>query len=281
MLRKNSNSDDSGQPVRFQIPAVRDWIHAGFTKRWRHLRLTGFQDVMREQMKNRKRHLKLNKNQYRNIEKEFYYYDEKEKVAQLCWEFEGPDEIFDKNSFTNIPVLNDDFVELLISVFDYVPPKYKLDITVCFNDMEGFDEKELDEICRKNILLLMKVQNRKANDQNTLALLLCGIGLLFGLLYFYVLVNFPDGGTLQEIGLFFLEIIATVPFWGAADIFFVDNSEQRKAVKKLKKRFHQITFTEKSADEAGMSVLTGCRPDQDKCLSVQEYSYNVEGGKIK
>jgi len=47
---------------------------------------------------------------------------------------------------------------------------------------------------------------------------------------------------LKEVIMFFLEILATVPFWGAADIFFVANNENRQALKGLKKRFQSISF---------------------------------------
>ena len=187
--------------------------------------------------------MKLNKKQYQDLEKDFFDLDDENKIAHLQRNFESPGEMLDFNAVSKTPVMNTEFIEWLTSLFDYVPKKYKLDISVCFDDMEGFTEKELEDICRQNILLEMKIQNRKANRQNTLALTLCAIGALMIILYFSIDMIWGSEGLLKEIIMFVLEILATVPFWGAVDIFFVGNSEQREAARSFKKRFHSISFS--------------------------------------
>ena len=187
--------------------------------------------------------MKLDKKECRDLEKEFFDLDDENKIVHLQRNFERPSEIFDLNAFTKTPVMNHEFIEWLTSLFDYVPKKYKLDITVYFDDLEEFNENELGEICRQNILLEMKIQNRKAVRQNKLALGLCGIGILMILIYFSLDFMWGSEGAVKTIIMFVLEILATVPFWGAADIFFVGNGEQRETVRGFKKRFHTITFS--------------------------------------
>ena len=186
--------------------------------------------------------MKLKKKQYQDLEKQFFDFDEENKIVHLRRDFEKPGAILDLNAFTKIPVMSVEFIEWLTSLFYYVPKKYKLDIVICFDDMEGFDEKELSEICRQNLLLEMKIQNRKATEQNMLALLLCLVGLIISFIYFWVDFLWVSEGALKEIIMFILEILATVPFWGAADIYFVGNSEQRETVRRFKKQFYAISF---------------------------------------
>lgn len=192
--------------------------------------------------------MKLKKKQYQDLEKQFFDFDDENRIAYLRRNFSRPGELLDMNAVTKIPVMDSGFIEWLTSLFDYVPRKYKLDITVCFDDLEGFDEKELAEICKQNLILEMKIQNRKANRQNFLALILCGIGLLLCLVYFFLNYCWAGEGPFKEIIMFILEILATVPFWGAADIFFVGNGEQREAVRRLKKRFHALTLKKKPTE---------------------------------
>ena len=192
--------------------------------------------------------MKLDKKQYQDVEQQFFDLDDENNIAYLWRNFESPGEILDLNAFSKIPLMNSDFVVWLTSLFDYVPKKYKLDITVCFDDLEGFDEDELAEICRQNIMLELKVQNRKAVKTNLLALGLCVLGILMIILYFSLDFIWDSEGSLKEIIMFVLEILATVPFWGAADIFFVGNSEQREAVRSFRKRFHAIKYTGQRPD---------------------------------
>lgn len=187
----------------------------------------------------------MKKKQHQDVESLFFGFDEENKIAYIQRDFEKPGDILDLNTVTKTPVMDRAFIEWLASLFDYVPRKYKLDIHVCFNDLEGFSEEALSEICRRNILLERNIQNRNANRQNTLSLILCGGGFLIILFYFSLLFIWTNGGVLKEIIMFILEIFATVPFWGAADIFFVQNSEQRKIVHGFKKRFHAISFSKK------------------------------------
>ena len=185
---------------------------------------------------------KLYKEQSKDIEKQFFYFDEEKKVVCLSRAFEAPEEILDLNAHTKTPVMRQDFVEWLTGLFDYVPKKYKLDIEITLRDLGGFSEQELTDICRKNMILERKIQTRKANKQNILAFFLCTTGLSLVLLYIWLESVWISDGAINAVIMFILEILATVPFWGAIDIFLVGNGEQRTIVQLAKKRFHAITI---------------------------------------
>ena len=108
--------------------------------------------------------------------------------------------------------------------------------------MEGYSEECLEEIFRKNIMLALQIRLQKARRQNRLALILCVVGLVFILLSSWLRRLWMEEGTVRDIVFFILNIIATVPFWGAMDIFLVDGSERRKTAADISKRFDSISF---------------------------------------
>ena len=182
----------------------------------------------------------------REIHKEFFELDEDESIAHIQMEYENPSEIFDQNILTKIPRMSIDFIDMVIGAFELVPNKFKLDILVRFDDMEGYSRDELEEIYRKNIMLEIGILKRREDGQNKLALTLCALGLIFFFVSIYVGSVWTDGGTAADIVAFVLDILATVPFWGATEIFVVDGNEKRQTASNLAKRFHKITFEEKT-----------------------------------
>ena len=50
---------------------------------------------------------------------------------------------------------------------------------------------------------------------------------------------------LRNIVAYILDIVATVPFWAAMEIYFIDNSERRRKLRNLRKRFNRIEFRHK------------------------------------
>ena len=176
------------------------------------------------------------------IENEFFRLEG--DIAHIRLHFAGPEELFDLNTETKMPMFNEDFMGRIAQAFDFVPDKYKLDIEVVLDDMAGYTAEELETICRKNILLITKIHGRDAKKENRLALLLCIVGFIFVLLNIGVNLVWASEGTVKEIASFILEILATVPFWGAADICFISKNERRQRWKNYRKRFHAITFQE-------------------------------------
>ena len=84
----------------------------------------------------------------------------------------------------------------------------------------------MEDICRKNILLETKTRNRIAYDHNRLALNLCLTCVIFILLSIWINSIWKEESILRDIVAYVLDIAATVPFWAAIEIYFIDNSER-------------------------------------------------------
>ena len=180
--------------------------------------------------------------QIANIEREFLDLDPDNKIAHIRMVFEKPGDIFYENAAAKIPIIDESFYEGIFQSFDLAPKHYKIDLEVLFSDLEEYDEAELEQIFRKNVKLASVVKLRERKDQNRLALMLCGIGLVF-ILISIGLEQVPFANeTLKSILAYILDIMATVPFWGAMEIYLISNNEQRRFVAEKLLQFHQISF---------------------------------------
>ena len=108
-----------------------------------------------------RRKININIEDILNIENNFYELDEENKIAYLNLEFTSPDDIFDKNSITKIPVVSDDFLSWIDSSLEYTQKKYKVNINVWFDDLNGYTEEELNDIFMKNMILEFKKNERE------------------------------------------------------------------------------------------------------------------------
>ena len=185
--------------------------------------------------------------EYQSTEEDFFNLDREKKLAHIDMHFEKPEDIFEQRVISKIPLLTEEFTDLYVNAFDLVPKEYKLDVSFSFDDLDGYTEKELEEIFWKNVLLNIKILKRQTDKKNSLALLLCGIGILFILLYIFVERSWNDESAAREIVTYVLDIIATVPFWGAMETYIIDNSETRKDLLNLKRRFHNVSFSRKNS----------------------------------
>ena len=181
-----------------------------------------------------------------SVHNDFFRLDEKKKLARIDLEFQAPSEIFSPTVQAGIPMITEEFLTWLSNAFDFIPDKYKLDINVFFSDLEEYSEERLEEIFRKNLLLLLRILAQKARRRNRLVLILCGIGLVFILLSVWLNHLWTEEGTVRDIAFFVMDIVATVPFWGAMDIYLVEGSERRKTAANIGKRFNSISFHRKA-----------------------------------
>ena len=180
-----------------------------------------------------------------SIHDDFFQLDKQNKQARIDLEFQAPSEIFSSTVQAGIPMMNEEFLARLMNSFDYIPDKYKLNIRVSFSDMEEYTEEYLDEIFRKNLMLVLRILNQKTRRRNRRVLILCGIGFAFILLSAWLNRLWTEEGTVKDIVFFMLDIIATVPFWGAVNIYLVESSERRRTAVNIRKRFNSISFQRK------------------------------------
>ncbi len=183
--------------------------------------------------------------QFTGVDESFFDLDRENHLARIHLSFDTPDDLFERNVKAKLPLLSGDFMDWILRALDYVPGDFRLDIRVHFDDMAGFSESELAEICKKNLLLETKTRLRKIKRQNRLALLLCAVGLVFILAYILLGALWKSESTARQVLDFVLEIAATVPFWGAADIFFIDGAERRQNAVRFTRKFGGISFGEK------------------------------------
>ena len=186
----------------------------------------------------------MEKNNYKKlmgVEEEFFDLDKENLIAHMKLSFASPDEIFDKNALTKIPVFNDDFSEWLPASFEYIPNKYKLDLDIVFDDLGAYTEEELKEIFAKNMALEFKKSEREKNNKSKIAvgLLITGILFLIAMLLFSTLLK---EGVWKEIVVAITEIASWVTIWEALAVFIVENSERRKYLRSISRRFGNIEF---------------------------------------
>ncbi|MBR1868055.1 MAG: hypothetical protein IJ800_05710 [Clostridia bacterium] len=180
-----------------------------------------------------------------NIEKEFFEIDEEAKLAKISLSFLNPSSVFDLNYVSKKPVFSDDFTDWIKSAFDIVPSKYKIDLEVEFEDMQGFKEDELLEIFKLNTMLEYRTLKNSASKRNKIALGLLGVGAVFFVIMLVVNRVWTNDSLFKQIFSYVSDIATTVTFWEALTILVVENKEDRDYRLGLLSRFHSISFHRK------------------------------------
>lgn len=180
-----------------------------------------------------------------NIEESFFDIDEKARVAAIELEFGSPDDIFDNTYVSKIPVLSDDFIAWIGGAFRLVSDKYRIALTVRFDDMGGYTEKELAEIFYKNIDLEFKSRFVENRGKNRIAYGLIAIGIAFFLVMMLVNRLWESDSVWKDIFVYVSDIATTVAFWEAITILVVQQKEKLDYLKNLKSRFASIKFAGK------------------------------------
>ena len=177
-----------------------------------------------------------------NIEESFFDIDTVNNTAKIVLEFERPEDIFDTNYISKTPVLSDDFSEWIRSAFRLVSSKYKIDLTVRFDDMENYTEDELREIFRKNIDLEFKSNFIANRSKNRIAFSLIGIGVAFFMAMLLINNLWDSASVWKDVFVYISDIATTVTFWEAMTILVVEQKEKRAYLKDLRTRFSSIRF---------------------------------------
>ena len=180
---------------------------------------------------------------YKHIEEEFFILDKENNIANISLEFNNPSEIFDLNYVTKTPILNDELTEWIYSIFELVPNRYKINLNICFDSLEGYKEEELLDIFKKNILLEYKKLINSQHRQRRIALSFLGSGILVLIITLLLTFLWKDGGVLKEVIAYILDVIVYVVMWEAVTILVVDSRERNFKIKNAIKRFNKITFS--------------------------------------
>lgn len=180
-----------------------------------------------------------------DIENEFFEIDKENKIIKMELDYDKPDDIFDSNTKTKTPMLSDEFIEWLNAAFEYAPRKYRIDLIVKFDDLNGYTEAQLEKIFERNIGLEFKRTNRKTSMRNKIAFGLIAIGLLFLLSLILITNLWKDESVAREAFIYVFDIVTTVTIWEAMTILIVENAERNNYMRSLAKRFKKIEFLKK------------------------------------
>lgn len=178
-----------------------------------------------------------------NIDESFFDIDKDNKTARIELRFGKPSDIFDFSCVTKIPILNDDFIDCIMNAFRRISSKYKLDLSVRFDDMEGYSEDGLADIFKKNIELELRNRLKEVRKRRSIAISLMATGILFFVCMMLVKCLWDSGSVWMDMFVYTSDIATTVTFWEALTILVVEQKENRAYLKDLGSRFARIRFS--------------------------------------
>ena len=179
------------------------------------------------------------------IEENFFALDKENKIAHIDLEFGSPKDIFDSNVVGKTPMLNDDFMEWLTTALEYTPRRYKLDLSIHFDEMDGYEEEALTDAFKKNMMLEFIRIERKVHSKNKIAYLLIGLGLAFLLSMILIESLWQEESVAHTIFTYIFDIATTVTLWEALTILVVETFERRKEMRFFVKTLNEVTFAKK------------------------------------
>ena len=160
-------------------------------------------------------------------------------------EFNKPSDIFDFNAITKKPTFTDDFFEWIKCSFEYAPRKYRIDLDISFDDLEGYDEETLNSLFYSNILLEAKRSYKTTLKKNRIAISLIILGVIFFISMLLITNLWTSENVIKSIISYIMDIGATVTIWEALTILIVENKEKRDLNIDLLRRFDSIRFHKK------------------------------------
>ena len=181
----------------------------------------------------------------KNVEDQFFEIDHENKKAIYRLEFDKVSDILNQNSITKKPLLNSEFLEWIRGSFDSIPRKYKIDIDIRFNDLEGHTEEEIKDIFIYNCLLEANKAKRSMLHKNIIAVGLLATGVVFTIGMILMEILWKSDDPIKIVIGTIIEIAAWVTIWEALYVFLVENRENRRLKRNITRRFDEIKFGKK------------------------------------
>ena len=182
------------------------------------------------------------KDQIKNVEDQFFDIDHQNKKALFRLEFDKVSDILNHNVITKKPLLDTEFLQWVRECFDSVPKKYKIDIDIRFNDMEGYKEEELQNIFLNNCLLEASKAKRSTMSKNLVAMGLFATGIIVTIGMIMIEIFWQSDDPIKVVIGTVVEVAAWVTIWEALDVFLIENREKRRLRRNFTKRFDEIRF---------------------------------------
>ena len=182
------------------------------------------------------------KRELKNVAQSFFETDEETGIAKAVLKFETPEDIFDKTYATATPVLREELIEHMVSVLRLAPPEYKVDLTLRFDDLNGYTEEDLLDIVEKNQALKTKRARLENGSRMRLANFFVAIGVLFFLSMILVRRFWIADTVWNDLFFYFFDIVTTVNFYQAATIFVVEAKERKASIKIMQDHFNHLVI---------------------------------------
>ena len=185
-------------------------------------------------------------NELVNVEHAFFETDEAKKTARVVLRFDRPEDLFDPNLASGTPLLSQESLTCLQNVFNLVPLKYKVELTLRFDDYGSYSEEELRDIVVKNFALELKSQEAATQRRSKLAYGFLAAGILNFLLMFTIRYVCPTETIWRELFFYLFDIVTTVSLYEAVTILSLERKEKRAIVKRMHDLFSALRFEKSS-----------------------------------
>lgn len=183
----------------------------------------------------------------------YFDIDKEKREATVNLHYEKPDDIFDTHFLAKIPIISDDFINELFYALRVLPSKYFVNFNIYFDDMNGYSERELENILIRSMMMTNAEWHSDEKKSNKMALFFALVGSIFlvGLWVGTAILeaNFSDVSNALPYRVFYyiLDILITVILWEALTIYFVKKNEDRAKHISINRRLNVVTF--KKIDE--------------------------------
>ena len=180
--------------------------------------------------------------EWERIDDTFFEIDEKEKIAKIVLKYEKPEDILDRTCVSEIPLLRLETLGYFRNIFGKVSPKYKVDLTLRFDDFSDYTEEQLFDRLKKNMAIELKSRMSASRSRDKLAYGFIAAGVLSFLLMFLVRCVWNSETVWNELFFYLFDIITTVSLYQAVTILGLERKEKLAVVKNLHDSFSAIHF---------------------------------------
>lgn len=163
----------------------------------------------------------------------------KDNVASFKVNYSKINDILDQNfKGKQLPIIYSDFFEDMKRYASLLPKKYKIEMNINIEDLQGYSLKEVEQIILDNRdLFFIKRHQTKISKAITSIIMLC-FGTLFFALY-SIGLKFGWEQILNE----FIYIACWVFYWEAVSIIFLEIFGEDAKLKQFINRINKINIT--------------------------------------
>lgn len=185
--------------------------------------------------------------EWNNTEHTFFEIDEEKKIAKVVLKYEKPEDILDGTFASDTPLISREAWDYIQNVFGLIPPKHKVDLSLCFDDPGSYTEEQLDDILKKNIKLELKTKLAATRKRDMLAVDFLLAGVLSFIFVFVLKRTWISNSMWHDLVIYVFDIVTTVSIYEAITILVLEKKEHLAVLKTIHDSFSEIHF-EKSTD---------------------------------